>query len=780
MILIDYLFALLIFTIIYLSERLVLFWRKKKPIWPFFDKDLLVDFIVYYVLCLLWISILHLVFKKTQSLNLIWLDISLYVLLRLFKPHEIYSSIKNKEKISVKKKTYFLGLSLFVILLVESFAFNASAYSDKKQTFKFDNFINESITSNGEIKEDVILLKNKQSFVINTSNKPYDNLYLHFDNDDMNLYINVYQKKDDLEKYVMTSSFLINPNINAYGYIPLEEMEKTNYLQIVFDIDDTRYLNDTTKPTIRVDKIEFDSYFPLIINPLRIGLLFLLFIIGANYKKLFISKPLSDDKTNLWKIEKVVLFAGIAIFVVFFITALINHEMYFIKYDQLYLGGTSSNNIYYQQFDAYIKGQLHLDVEVDPALLALEDPYGGDRSGITYLWDHVFYNGKYYSYYGHAPIYLVMMPIYFLSGYVPSNLYVLQFGVLASIFTFVLAVLLLIKLFIKKTNTPLVILTLISAVFGSLLFTNNTYEFGGMTYRIPYAYGSAFLFLCIYLFIKGYLDNKHRFIYFIFFGLSLVFIVLSRPLQLLYLGLLIPLLVRMIIDNVKSKNKKQMLLDYLPMVGVVLVGAIFVMVMNKVRFGSILEFGEHYQLTVNDCRTNKMSLDGVLPTIYHYFLEAPGANQGILSYRYQKMQFDYHPYNVGSVGIFFMPITLFMFLIPFIFNKKDDLNFKLFVYIAPALIFFVAFYVTCFAGICPRYLGDIAPFATLVGALIGLKAIEKNDGKHIIVPILITSVLFINIYLSGQYHFLGFDGLRIGDFEGLLGLIKTITNNYNI
>ena len=161
MILIDYLFALLIFTIIYLSERLVLFWRKKKPIWPFFDKDLLVDFIVYYVLCLLWISILHLAFKKTQSLNLIWLDVSIYALTRLFKPHEIYSSIRNKEKISVKKKTYFLGLSLFVILLVESFAFNASAYSEKKQTLKFDNFINESITSNGEIKENVILLKNK-------------------------------------------------------------------------------------------------------------------------------------------------------------------------------------------------------------------------------------------------------------------------------------------------------------------------------------------------------------------------------------------------------------------------------------------------------------------------------------------------------------------------------------------------------------------------------------------------------------------------------------------
>ena len=778
MLIIDYLFAILIFAIIYLTERLIAFWRKKKPIWPFFDNDFLLSFLAYFTLSLIWLALLFVIFPKTKSFNLLWVDVCIYLIVRLFNPNEIYELASHKEKISLKKKRYFLGLSLFIILLIESFAFNYQAYSDNKSTFKYESFISESIKSGGEINSDKIVLKSKQSIVIKTSGQDYENLYLHFDNDDMNLYVNIKYKKLDSNEYVWYNSFLIDPAFDAYGYFPLRGMDSIEYLLIEFDIDDTRYLNNDAKPLIVIDKIEFDSYFPLIINPLRIGLLFGLLLIGANFKKLFIPKELSEEKDNFKKLEKIVLLAGAAIFVLFFITALINHEMYFIKYDELYLGGTSSNNIYYQQFDAYLKGQLHLDVEVDPKLLAAENPYGNMPSGVTYLWDHAFYNGKYYCYYGHAPIYLVMMPIYLLSGYVPSNLYILQFGVLFSVFAFVLAALQLIKVFIKKCTTPFVVLAIISAVFGSLLFTNNTYEYGGMIYRIPYAYASGFLFLCIYLFIKGYLDEKHRFIYFIFFGLSLVFIVLSRPIQMLYLALLIPFIVKMIKESITNKTQKRMLLDYLPMVGIVLIGAVFVMVMNKVRFDSILEFGEHYQLTVNDCRTNTLSIDGILPTIYHYFIQPPAYRDGMLTYSYQKYLFEHHPYVTDSIGIFFMPITLLMFIIPFVFTKEDDIKFRIFIYLAPALIFFIAFYVCCFAGVCPRYIGDIAPFAALTGALIGLKAIERDNGNHKVVPILIAVVFFVNIVLSGQYHFVGFDGLRIGDFFGLLGHIKTIGNHY--
>ena len=780
MIFINYLLALVLFALIYLGVRLVRFWLKKEPIWPLLSWNLLINGIAYSVLTLVLLGVLHLVFKKINTINLLWLDAFIYIFVALIKPDQIFNQIKNKEKYHLKKN-HLLGASLFIFILLECFAFNASAYSSNKETFTYQNYVSEGVTTDGEIDGNKIILKNKQCIYINTNQKEYENLYLHFNTEDMNLYINIHEKKVGSEEYTFKKYVLIDPTIDAYGYISLKDMNDVSSLKIEFDIDSSRYLNDASKPTIVVDKISFDAYFPLVINPLRLGGIFGLLLIGFNFVKLFAKNELKEELTIYQKLEKVVLFGGAIAVSYFFIMALINHGAYFIKYDELFLGGTSSNNIYYQQLDAYIKGQLHLDQPVDPNLAALANPYDPyKRAGMTVLWDHAFYNGKYYCYYGHAPIYLVMLPVYWISKYVPSNLFVLQLGTLFSIFAFLLAALQIIKLFIKKTNTPFIILTLIAMVFGSLLLCNNTYEYGGMIYRIPYAYANGFLFLTIYLFIKGYQAKKGRFIYFIFTALSLVFIVLSRPLEVVYLLLFIPVIVKMV--KAGLSNKKQMILDYVPAIGIVLTGAIFVCAMNFMRFGSPLEFGEHYQLTVADCTKNHLSIDGVLPTIFHYFIQAPKYNEAnvVLSYSYTSEKFESHPYVTCSIGLIFMPVALLMLLIPYIFKKGDDISFRIFVYASPALIFLVAFINYCFAGVCPRYLNDFAPWAALVGGLVALKSIEKDDGKHPIVPSLISVVLMASIFLTAQYHFVEFDGLRIGDFHGLLGIIKTITNQYNI
>ena len=780
MLFINYLLAILLFVVIYLGQRLVLFWFKKKQIWPLFNYDLLIDGIAYTALIIIIIGILHLAFKKIRPINLLWLDASLYILINIIKPHKIFSVFKNKEKRNIFQKKYLLGGALGIVLLLECFLFNASAYSENKETRVFNNFITEGITSNGEVKEHKLSLKTKQYFFVDTNKSNYDNLYLRFDNDDMNLFINIFSKKEGQSDYEFMTWYLIDPTIDAYGYFPLKDMDEVTSLKVEVDIDASRYLNTDQMPTVIIDKIEFDSYFPLIINPLRIGLLFGTVLLVVNFKKLFISKALDEEQSFYQRIEKVILWGGLVLFVMFVIGALIQNSAYFVKYDELYLGGTSSNNIYYQQLDAYIKGQLHLDVPVDSRLNSLNNVYDpGQRDGIEYLWDHAFYNGKYYCYYGHAPIYLVMLPIYWISRYVPTNLFVLQLGVLFSLFAFLLAAVQVFKLFIKKTNHVFVILLLISIAFGSLLLTNNTYEYGGMVYRIPYAYANGFLFLTIYLFLKGYFSSKKRFLYFAFAGLSLVFIVLSRPLEAIYLVLFIPLIIKMVKD--KERTSKQKLIDYLPAIGIVFVGAIIVCVMNKVRYGSILEFGEHYQLTVADCTKNHLSLDGLLPTIWHYFVKAPSYNKTsqMLSYSGARENFDIHPYITSSVGLLFIPVFLFVFLIPYVMNKKDDLSLILFIAISPALILLVAFINYCFAGVCPRYLSDIAPWASLLGGLLAMKALEKDNQSHPVVPSMIVVILLLNIVLTGQYHFEEFDGLKIGDFEGVLGIIRTITNHFN-
>src|SRR6187455_485414 len=63
-----------------------------------------------------------------------------------------------------------------------------------------------------------------------------------------------------------------------------------------------------------------------------------------------------------------------------------------------------STNYYDLQANAFLHGQLALEVEPDPALLALENPYEpADRENIPVLWDATLYQGKYYLYWGPVP-----------------------------------------------------------------------------------------------------------------------------------------------------------------------------------------------------------------------------------------------------------------------------------------------------------------------------------------------------------------------------------------
>ena len=127
-----------------------------------------------------------------------------------------------------------------------------------------------------------------------------------------------------------------------------------------------------------------------------------------------------------------------------------------------------------------------------------------------------------------------------------------------------------------------------------------------------------------------------------------------------------------------------------------------------------------------------------------------------------------------------IPIVLLMFLAPFVLHKERDPAFITFIIGSPLLVFLLAYVNYCFAGVCPRYLLDVAPWAALSSGVIGLKALEKDNGKHPVVPILLSLVLLANIVLSGQYHFVEFDGLRVGDFNGLYSIFKSIFNRYNI
>ena len=62
------------------------------------------------------------------------------------------------------------------------------------------------------------------------------------------------------------------------------------------------------------------------------------------------------------------------------------------------------------------KGQLNIDKDPSPELLALKDPYDPEQNGPYKLGDISLYKGKYYTYFGAAPALTLMWPYAALTG----------------------------------------------------------------------------------------------------------------------------------------------------------------------------------------------------------------------------------------------------------------------------------------------------------------------------------------------------------------------------
>lgn len=77
-------------------------------------------------------------------------------------------------------------------------------------------------------------------------------------------------------------------------------------------------------------------------------------------------------------------------------------------------------NQYEELADAMLEGHLDVHREDDvSALLAMENPYDlGARyeQGIEYRWDHSFYKGHYYVYFGVVPVILLFLPYKLIFG----------------------------------------------------------------------------------------------------------------------------------------------------------------------------------------------------------------------------------------------------------------------------------------------------------------------------------------------------------------------------
>ena len=386
---------------------------------------------------------------------------------------------------------------------------------------------------------------------------------------------------------------------------------------------------------------------------------------------------------------------------------------------------------YSQLFDAFIKGQTNLDIPFDPsAFAALDNPYDyyerrEKLGGTGDLWDRAYHNGKLYCYFGAAPVLLIYMPIYLVSGYVPMAGTASFILTVAAIFALTAAFLAALRHYGIKPPALLVTSGLAALICGSLIFFLNAHP--SMYYNAVLS-GILFLSLTVSFSYRAADAGKPawRTAYLVLAALSAVFTVGSRPTLLLFALMLAPLYIDLLFSKKRAVAEK---LKNLAAFGVPLaVGAFAVMAYNIARFGSPFDFGNNYQLTFNDTSYNTVSLHKFFPAIYHYFLQMPAVTGMFPFLELNKVSLDVYreyTYTYGSFGVFALPASLGIFGIPSLRSDKA----KKFTYVsAVAVAVAVAFFDMCKAGVHPRYVADIAFPLMFIGVLTLLELAQYASG----------------------------------------------------
>ncbi len=265
-------------------------------------------------------------------------------------------------------------------------------------------------------------------------------------------------------------------------------------------------------------------------------------------------------------------------------------------------------NQYELMAEAILAGRIDFAYGDEDVLLALENPYDPterEHAGIEYHWDHAYYNGHYYMYFGIVPVLLVFLPYRVLTGTALTTYHATQFFV-------AIAVAGVFVLFYQLRN-----LFFRDFPFGLYLTLSTAFSIMSVWYSVaePALYCTAItsaLALEIWslsFFVRavwGETCEKRQFLS-VGIGSFLGALVFGcRPPIGLANLLVIPMLIVFI------KQCKLSLIRLSKLAFAVLpyaVVAIALMGYNYARFDDPFEFGQSYQLTVADQSQYRLALD---------------------------------------------------------------------------------------------------------------------------------------------------------------------------
>lgn len=393
--------------------------------------------------------------------------------------------------------------------------------------------------------------------------------------------------------------------------------------------------------------------------------------------------------------------------------------------------------------DSILEGHLYIDYGdlESSGLLELENPYDPAeriKYQTPYHYDHAFYNGHYYMYFGVVPVFLLFIPFKLIFGKTLVTFHATQFFVGLSVVAFFILFYLIAKKFFPKLSVWTYIISTWAISLISISYCVQapalycTAISGGIFFEV---WSLLFFFAAVYYAEKNgwqvALATLGALCGALAFG--------CRPPVALANLIAIPLAITYAKDNKGKHLVKNFIIIALPYV---VIGALLMMY-NYARFESPFEFGQAYQLTDYDQRFYAHFTERFDPALLLNGLAQIFINVGEIS-----NDFPYITY-----GGFFVTYPLMWMLLFWLFNghvQKEIKKNKLLPLVSVLCItaVFVALVVTFWSpGLCERYRLDLGfVMGILLFILMGYRI--KTSGREATLSVTISILAVFSILFA--------------------------------
>ncbi|MCI8411652.1 MAG: hypothetical protein HFJ40_04330 [Clostridia bacterium] len=634
-------------------------------------------------------------------------------------------------------KKYRKQIIKFIILVIITILLEITLFNFRYWQIKFSGLEEKiiDITQENIQYETVEYGKNIKNIEIDIDEKVHG-IKLNIDTCDKENVVITTKFSDNSAKYdeKYLEDVIYNVDFKNSEYIVLNSMQECQKIKFTIKSGNTLNLDSITINTWYFD---FNIY--------RVLLLIFFVMFFSNVKNINNYYEKNPD------MKKVTYITIIGIIIISYIAYALPFSRYLEDY--MYINSAIREDPYKMLTKSLVNGKVEIEFDDESRKLLTnlnnyQDYTERRETNVDYLFDFAFYNGNYYCYYGIVPVLTVLLPIAIIFKiYLSSNIICIIYSAMCIILFKLIYIKILNKYQVKLRFTTEIIgfLTLIlSSGIVVLMGTANFYQAADLC-------GIAWGLFSIYLILL--LENNQKINLKLFcIGLFYAMMVCSRPIYVLYIIPILICIFKYIIHDKKIEIKR-----FIVFAVPIIIIALAQMYYNYIRFDNVLEFGQFYNLTINNTADQKMDLGRSIEGTIAYLFNPPNFRPTFpfITLINPNITNGNIIYNENLLGI-----VWFTYFGVFILSKKiiklSETNKVKWLIVTIAILAVIIFSVnTCLAGINQRYAVDIQPALSLLAcAMWTIYLKNQKDNKSDFFEIIIRLSLIVTaIYMLTKLNY---------------------------